>query len=77
MKKKMMGWAVEGWGWLIISAHFMWNFTSVHCGSLITRIALVSCHLQINSRLWWDFFFPPSARSLSLSSFALRVSLMF
>lgn len=45
----------EEWGvggGLIISAHFMENFTSVHCGGLITRIALVSCHLQINSRLW-------------------------
>lgn len=62
-KKKKMGCG----GDLIISANFMENFTSVHCGSLITTIALVSCHLQINSRRWWDFFFSfsPSARSRS------------
>lgn len=48
---------IRGGRELIISANFMENFTSVHCSSLITRIALVSCHLQINSRRPWDFFF--------------------
>lgn len=38
--------------YLIISAHF----AHVHCGSLITSIVLVSCHLQINSRV---FFLSP------------------
>ena len=36
----------------IISAHFIESFACVHCGSLITRIVLVSCHLQINTKLF-------------------------
>lgn len=35
----------------------MESFAHVHCGSLITRIVLVSCHLQINSRLFFSLMF--------------------
>lgn len=67
----------EGRGGLIISANFMENFTSVHCGSLITRIALVSCHLEINSRRWRDLFFPPFCSFSLFLSIAVCLSCFY